>query len=89
LRISQNRNWYLFEWVRSDIEQPGVNPPRGGFWDSVDCVRLLSTHPNLYDAGIVLDQLPNGFPSQPPQSREIADPIVLFEGSLSLQIYHK
>src|ERR1039457_1353954 len=61
-----------------DIEQPRVYPLRRGFGDAINRVRLLPTHPDLDDAGIVLHQLANGLPAEPPQLRKLANAKVLF-----------
>ena len=67
-------------WARlGDIQQARMYAPRRGFGDAVHGVRFLATHSDFDDTGIVLDELAHGFPTQPPQAREIANAVVLFK----------
>ena len=59
--------------------------PCGGFGNAVGRVRFLPAHSDFDDTWIVLDELAHGLPAQPPQSREIANSIVLFKGVVDQQ----
>ena len=63
-------------------EQPRMNAARSRFRDAVDRVRVLASHPDLDNAGIVLDQLPHGFAAQAPQLGKLADPVMLLESGV-------
>jgi hypothetical protein len=43
-------------------------------------MRLLVAHPDLDDAGIVLDELAHSFPAETTHPREIAHAVVRLEG---------
>ena len=57
-----------------------MDPSGGGCRDAVDRMRLLVAHPDLDDAGIVLDELAHSFPAETPHPREIAHAVVRLEG---------
>ena len=43
-----------------------MNAARGGLWNAVNRMRVLAPHPDLDNAGIILDQLADGFAAQAP-----------------------
>lgn len=51
-------------------------------------MHLFSSHANLDDTGIVLDELSHGFPPQAPHARKLADAVVLLEGIAIWQSLH-
>jgi hypothetical protein len=45
-------------------------------------MRLLSAHPDLYDARVVFNEFPYGFSTQTPHLGQVAYAEVLFEGAV-------
>ena len=64
----------------SDIQEPRVDPLRGGFGNAIDRVGFLPAHSDLDNPRIVFDQLAHGLAPKPPQLSEFANSVVLFKG---------